>query len=70
LTLRVDPHVGALDQQKLLARFGGELASGSWANAFQSGVWENAGTLRISREAPFASARGKILPLQIQKRSE
>lgn len=69
LTLRVDPRVGALDQRKLLARFRRELAAGSRANAFQSGVWQNAGTLRVRREAPVASARGKILPLQMQKKT-
>jgi hypothetical protein len=70
LTLRVHPQVGAIDEQKVLHRLRDELARGSWANEFRTRVWERAGTLRVRREAPYASSRGKILPLRIQKRSE
>jgi hypothetical protein len=70
LTLRVHPQVGAIDEQKILHRLRDELARGSWANEFQTRIWEGAGTLRIRREAPFAGSRGKILPLQIQKNSD
>ena len=70
LTLRVDPRVGAVDREKLLARLRAELGRGSWGNEYQARIWDGAGTLRILREAPFAGAREKILPLQLQKRSE
>jgi hypothetical protein len=67
LTLRADPRIGALDEQKLLARLREELGRRSWGHEFQARIWERAGTLRIKREPPVASALGKILPLQIQK---
>jgi hypothetical protein len=67
LTLRVHPQVGAIDEQKALHRLRDELARGSWANEFRTRVWEGAGTLRVRREAPVASVRGKILPLHIRR---
>jgi hypothetical protein len=70
LTLRVDPKLGAMDEGRLLAHLRQELGRGAWANEFQARVWDQAGTLRVSREAPLASARGKILPLQLQKKRQ
>ena len=66
LTLRVDPRVGALDREKLLARLRAELSRGVWGNEFQTRIWDGAGTLRVTREAPLDGAREKVLPLQIQ----
>jgi hypothetical protein len=45
-----------------------ELGRGSWEKEFQARVWERAGTLRVWREAPVASARGKILALEVPNR--
>jgi hypothetical protein len=69
LTLRVDPRVENLDDVRMLTRLRDGLASGSWGNEFQARVWDGAGTLRIKREPPVASARGKILPLHTRKPS-
>jgi hypothetical protein len=33
-----------------------------------TGVWENAGTFRVKRDVPYASPRGKILPLHIPQK--
>jgi hypothetical protein len=68
LTLRVDPKLGPLDETKLRSRLRAELGRGAWGNEFQARTWDHAGTLRVMREAPLASARGKILPLQVQKK--
>jgi hypothetical protein len=68
LTLRVDPKLGAIDELRLLARLRSELGRGAWGNEFQARVWDGSGTLRVRREAPTASARGKILPLEVQKK--
>jgi hypothetical protein len=65
LTLLVHPDVGDLDSEKLLLRLHRGLAEGSRNNRFMSGIWQDAGTLRIRREAPHTSARGKTLPLHI-----
>jgi phenylacetate-coenzyme A ligase PaaK-like adenylate-forming protein len=67
LTLRVHPNVGEIDQQKLLSRLRDGIARNSWSKEFQTRVWERAGTLRVRREAPYASSRGKILPLHISR---
>lgn len=67
ITLRVHPEAGEIDQEKLGSRLREAMGRGSWGNEFQARIWDGAGTLRIKREAPFASARGKILPLQIKK---
>ena len=66
LTLLVYPNVAEINQEKLLLRLRQNLAQGSRNNRFMSKTWQNAGTFRIRREAPHASARGKILPLHRQ----
>lgn len=65
LTLRVHPGVGAVSEAKVLARLQEGLAAGPWPNRFQTAIWRGAGTLRMRREVPHASARGKILPLHL-----
>ena len=65
LTLVVHPDVGELDEVKSLARLRDVLADESRSNQFMTGVWENAGTFRVRRENPYASPRGKILPLHL-----
>jgi hypothetical protein len=67
LTLRVHPDVPNLNENVLLRRLHEELAKGSRANEFGAKVWQDAGTLRVRREIPHASARGKILPLHISR---
>jgi hypothetical protein len=56
-----------LNEEHLLRRLEEELSKGRWGNRFQTGIWRDAGTLRIKREAPHASLRGKILPLHIDR---
>ncbi len=63
LTLVVHPEVGAVDEERLLARLTQRFASGSRDNRFMSNLWQHAGTFRIKRGVPYASSRGKILPL-------
>ena len=64
LTLLVHPHVAALDERRLHARFVDELATGSRANEGAARVWQSRGTIRIRRDAPLGSARGKVLPMR------
>jgi len=64
LTLIVDPSVGPIDESSLLDFLTSELSRGSRNKRFMAGVWRDAGTLRILRAVPTASARGKILPLR------
>jgi hypothetical protein len=69
LTLRVHPDVANLDPGVLLRRLQEELAKGSRGKEFQTKLWQDAGTFRIRREAPYSSPRGKILPLHILRSS-
>jgi hypothetical protein len=69
LSLRVHPRLGAIDENRLRQRLHEELSkeSGARAQEFQNQVWQNAGVLRISREIPHESSRGKVLPLYIER---
>jgi hypothetical protein len=67
LTLLIHPDVGELNEESLLSRLQQGLAQGSRNNRFMTKIWQDAGTFRIRREAPRASARGKILPLRINR---
>jgi hypothetical protein len=68
LTLLVDPAVGPVDEVRLLERLAAELAKGSRNNRFMTGVWKDAGSLRVRRAPPMASARGKVMPLRMARR--
>ena len=65
LTLRVHPDVPDFDEGRLLACLHAGLSEGSRQQRFMAGVWQLAGTVRIRREVPYASPRGKVLPLHI-----
>jgi len=67
LTLVVHPAIGPLDEVKMMARLRAAFADGSRGNRFMTGVWENAETFKVRREIPYASPRGKILPLHISQ---
>jgi hypothetical protein len=70
LTLVVHPEVGPLDESRVLSRLRIAFSNGSRNNRFMSGVWEHAGTFRVRRGIPYASSRGKILPLRIVQNSK
>ncbi len=65
LTVLVHPEVGELDEQRLLAALQKGLAN---ATTDRAGVriWQEAGTLRVRRQVPYSSQRGKTLPLHIR----
>jgi hypothetical protein len=68
LTLLVDPAVGPIDERRVLERLLSALAHGSRGNRFMAATWREAGTLRVRRESPVASARGKVLPLRVARK--
>jgi len=68
LTLLVHPNVGELNEAKLLSWLEHGLAQGSRNHRFMSKIWQDADSFRIRREAPYASARGKILPLHVKQK--
>ncbi|MDR7420103.1 MAG: hypothetical protein QN178_14455 [Armatimonadota bacterium] len=65
LDLRVAPSVGPVDEPRLLDLVHKELGRGSGGHRFMGGVWKRAGTIRVRREPPYSSPRGKTLPLHI-----
>ncbi|HWO41699.1 MAG TPA: hypothetical protein VNO43_07850, partial [Candidatus Eisenbacteria bacterium] len=69
LSLVVRPELGPLDHERLLQVLQAALSRRSRGNRFMAGVWKDAGIIRIRRAAPYASPRGKILPLHIRRSS-
>ena len=67
LTLVVHPQVGDVEEHRILARLRAELAKRSRSDRFMTDVWAQTGTFRLKRAVPYASPRGKILPLHIFK---
>jgi hypothetical protein len=67
LSLLVNPALGSVDEARLLCRLRMALSEGSRGNRFMSQLWQNSGTFRIIRKTPYASPRGKILPLHIPR---
>jgi hypothetical protein len=67
VTLVVSPAVGALDETRLLARLHLGLSEGSRDTRFMATMWRDAGSFRVRREVPRASARGKIPPLRVNR---
>ena len=65
LTLRIAPSVGPVDEEHVLLQLRAEMAKGPRRNRFMESIWQRAGTFRVSREPPYATLRGKILPLHI-----
>lgn len=67
LTLLVHPEVGLLDERRVLDRLQEGLERGDRRQRFMAQTWRQAGTLRLAREVPRASDRGKVLPLHIAR---
>ncbi len=67
LTLVVHPEVGTVDEERMIVRLQECLAEGSRDNRFHTKFWQDSGTLRVRREIPHVSARGKTLPLRIAR---
>jgi hypothetical protein len=60
LTLRVHPRVASHAGTELLAALREGLATGSRGARFVTDLWSERGALRVVRQAPRASARGKV----------
>jgi hypothetical protein len=68
LTLRVSPSVtlgSERDASEFVLRALGDLGAGG---SLVQSTWRQAGTLRIRREKPAMTGRGKLMPLDIRKR--
>jgi hypothetical protein len=65
LILRLAPSIGPVDEGGLVARVHEHLSQASAGNRYMDDVWKSAGTITVRRERPYASPRGKVLPLHI-----
>jgi hypothetical protein len=63
MNVLVSPEVGAIDEQELIRTILTGLPSGG----ITPSVWSHAGTFKVKRTKPFATARGKLMPLHIMK---
>ncbi len=66
LTLRIDPDIAGIDEERALAALRDGLAAGSRGQRLMVRVWSETGALRVRRERPAASLRGKVAPLRSQ----
>lgn len=70
LTLRIDPEVGPVDETKVLRALGEGLSETSRSQRFMARIWQESEVLRVRREPPQVSTRGKISPLVLNQDSE
>jgi hypothetical protein len=63
LSLLVDPGVSIDDEDAVIEVVLDALSGSSPAANLAQGLWRQAGTLRVRREAPRWTSRGKLLPL-------
>jgi hypothetical protein len=67
LTIRVHPRVPLASEQAVIDTVLQALADRGGAADMSRGIWSQAGTLRVRREAPHLTARGKLIPLQVNR---
>ncbi|MBN1856742.1 MAG: hypothetical protein JW846_07315 [Dehalococcoidia bacterium] len=70
ITIVVNPNLGRLDEDALIQTVIDNLASRSQPGSFASQVWAQSNTLRVRREPPSITARGKLLPLHVKRNEE
>lgn len=68
LVLRVAPSVPIPDEATVAAFLLDQLAQAGTEAALAQATWRQAGTLRVRREAPRLTARGKLMPLDVRGR--
>jgi hypothetical protein len=64
--LRVHPDLGPIDEHAVIATALDHLGGVSPAHRMMAETWRQAGTLRVVRVAPIATAAAKILPLHVR----
>jgi hypothetical protein len=63
VVLRIAPHLGDVDEDAAVRLMLDALRRIDAGGASAANAWAQAGTLRVRREAPHATARGKVMPL-------
>ena len=62
--LLVNPDIGVLDERALITAFLDELGRTRRYYGFKVNLWAQAGTLKVRRQHPVATPRGKVLPFR------
>jgi phenylacetate-coenzyme A ligase PaaK-like adenylate-forming protein len=63
-SLLVSPEVGPIDERRLCEIFLSELGKRWSVYRTMTGVWGQAGVLKVKRERPIATLRGKVFPFR------
>lgn len=69
LSLIVSPRIEIADETAVVEAVLAALGQGSVAAALAQDVWGQAGTLQVKRMEPIWTARGKLMPLHLARRS-
>ena len=64
VSILVSPRVGPVDEQAVVETVLQSVGFSDWSRRMGE-MWRRAGTLRVRRQEPYATTRGKILPLHI-----
>lgn len=67
LTLLVNPSVQLRDEQAVVDTVLAALAGRGAAAQVSHAIWAQAGTLRVRREMPRTTSRGKLMPLEVRR---
>jgi len=70
LDLLVSPSVEIPDEKSVIDAVREALRRSSLAADYAGAIWKQAGTLRVKRMEPIWTARGKLMPLHVQRRSK
>jgi hypothetical protein len=63
----ISPEIGEVDEDRVKKIVLDALTTGEYAHAYSRSYWEQAETLRIQRQHPIPTKRGKIYPLHIRQ---
>jgi hypothetical protein len=67
MSVIASPELGAIDEVELIKVILHELSKGTDRERLMAEGWTQAKTLRVQRRQPFATARGKLMPLHIYR---
>jgi phenylacetate-coenzyme A ligase PaaK-like adenylate-forming protein len=67
MSVIVSPELGEIDEAELIKTILDRLSRGTDTERMMAQVWAQAKTLRVQRRQPFITARGKLMPLHIDR---
>jgi hypothetical protein len=63
----VTPGIEIADEDSVIATVLEALRRGDAGAAMSGAIWQQAGALRVRREPPRSTARGKVMPLHVER---